>query len=147
MARLTMLALTLAASLLGLGVRDAAALMQIAPTTFEMTDGDRSGSFTVTNLSEGVNRIEFTVVEEIGDQQRDASDEFIIFPPLTVLEPEASQVVRFQFAGSKAAGERKFYIFANELTPQLVTQSVEGADAAVKINLLVRMGVLVRVSP
>lgn len=122
------------------------ALMQITPLRFELSSGVRGGSFTVTNLSSVPNRIEFTAIEKIGDVERDATDEFVIFPPLRVLEVGASQVVRFQFVGDKASEERRFYIIANELTPQLVTTEEIGA-AATQINVLVRMGVLVRVAP
>lgn len=69
-----------------------------------------------------------------------ADDEFLVFPPQVVLEPESQQVFRIQYVGGPLAQSEVFYASVSQIPVQLdLTES--------RIQVLMRFNVLVNVVP
>ncbi|MFO0351302.1 MAG: molecular chaperone [Alphaproteobacteria bacterium] len=76
------------------------------------------------------------------EKQTPADDDFLLFPPQSVIQPGQTQAIRMQYAGDKQITETKPYIIVIEQLPV----GLPGQDKS-GVRVVVNFGVAVNVSP
>lgn len=83
--------------------------------------------------------VERTVHEDGSEDQTDAEDSFLVFPPQAVVPPGGSQAVRVQWIDAPPATSRSFTLFASEVPIDLARRDVTGVQTVFRIGASVHV--------
>ena len=128
--------------------------MQVTPLIIELgkTPG-QSGAFSVRNTSTNEIPVSISVVRrEVGTDEPveliPADADFIIFPPQTVIGPQAIQSFRFQYVGDDTANvSSSYYIYASQLPVEFDEDKEFTGSFRARLNFLYEYGVSVNLIP
>lgn len=73
--------------------------------------------------------------DETGADQLDADPPLVVVPPIFVLEPGASQVVRVAHLGETGAREQAFRLVFSELPPAQAEQAASGVAVRLRLSI------------
>jgi fimbrial chaperone protein len=126
------------------GATDAA---RVAPMSIELSTSGRNSMarIEVSNAEDRVLPMEVRmyrgVISEEGQLSLEpADDQFVVFPPQVILQPQSQQVFRIQYVGGPLTQSEVFYASVSQIPVQLeLTES--------RIQVLMRFNVLVNVVP
>ena len=143
--------LTGLAALVVLAVSASAAMaFRVEPISLQFTPDGRgaSQSITIQNTTSAPIAVQISVftraIDENGVESRDpAPNDFLFFPPQVALEPGQSQVVRFQWGGTRPVTQELAYRFIAEQL-QLDLDPLEGQSG---VRVLLRYEGTIYVAP
>lgn len=128
--------------------------MNVSPMVIELAStGARStGRIQVLNVipqplpfEVRVYRIDLDAMGEVKETPADA--DFIVFPPQGLIQHNQRQMIRLQWVGGALDSSRGYYVAINQLPVQLDPNKVDRKKAAVDVQVVYHMKVLVTVAP
>ncbi len=116
----------------------AGAAMDIMPVRLNLEAGG-NGAVTLSNPGSGTVSVQADSFrwgqDEAGEDRLEAAAQLVVVPPIFVLEPGASQIVRVAHMGTAAATEQAFRVVFSELPPAQTEEAAGGVAVRLRLSI------------
>ena len=125
---------------------DSAEAMKVRPLVLEMKSAGREARSTLQVINDGANQLPVEIVvyqmelDENGEQTTtEAGDNWLIFPPQSMVPAGSSQTFRIQWVGDPEIPQSRSYIFSVNQVPVQMPEGQSGVQVVFNFAAIVNL--------